>query len=154
MSIRQRATQCLGKQLPDKTHNQLCSPTSRWPGSHGVVWHEEQENSKLIQTSSSRAPVASERIFRARETVKAWLESSPTSVFEDLDNESACPSSFESFSSSPAGSVDHLSYTTRFQKTSPGKVNPPGHARVNLIRIFLLGVTGREKSPRDFAVCA
>lgn len=127
MSIRQRATQCLGKHIPDKTNNRLCSPSSRWPGLR-ARWHEEQENSKLIQTS-----VTSERIFRSRETVKAWLESSPSSVIDNGEEESAYSSSFDSFSSSPAGSVDHLSDTSGFQKTSPGKVNSPGHTRSRTI---------------------
>jgi hypothetical protein len=124
MSMRQKATQRLGKHLR---------------------WHE-QESSKLIQTSSSPASVASERMFRSRETVKAWLESSPTSVLEDLDDESASPSSLESFNSSPAISdVDHLSYTTRFQNPT-SKNNPPGPARVSIILIFSFNVTGREDS--------
>lgn len=133
--MRQRATQCLGKQLPDKPHSRPCNSTSRWSGHH-VRWHEEQESSKLIRTSSSPVVVASERVFRSRETVKAWLESSPTSVLEDLDDESACPSSFESSNSSPVGSVDHLSCTTRFQNPIP-KSNPPGHARVSIMSILV-----------------
>jgi hypothetical protein len=119
MSIRQRSTQCLGKQVSEKTQSsRLCSPLSRWPRQR---FHEE--NNKLV---SNR--VASERVFRSRETVKAWLESSPSSVVVDVEENSECSSSFESFNSSPARSVDHCSYTTRSQKTSPGKsrtISPP-----------------------------
>lgn len=126
--MRQKATQRLGKQLSDQPHGRPCNSTTRWLGHH-VRWHEEQESSKLIQTSSNPASVASERMFRSRETVKAWLESSRTSVLEDLDDESASPSSLESFNSSPAVSdVDHLSYTSRFQNPT-SKNNPPGPAR-------------------------
>lgn len=121
MSIRQRSTQCLGKQVSEKTHSsRLCSPLSRWPRQR---FHDE--NSKLV----SRNRVASERVFRSRETVKAWLDSSPSSVVVDVEeNNSECSSSFESFNSSPARSVDHCSYTTRSEKTSPGKsrtISPP-----------------------------
>lgn len=129
--MRQRATQCLGKeQLPGKSQSRFCSPTSRWPGQR-VRWHEEQENGKLIQTSNSGVCAPFESVFRSHENVKAWLESSPNPEFEDLDDDSAWPSSFQSLGSSPAESVDHLSCSTRF-----GKVNPPGHARVSLIRFF------------------
>ena len=131
MSVRQRVTQCLGEQFSEKPHSRPCNPTSRWLG-HRICWHEEQESSELIQKTRSSAPVVSERIFRSRETVKAWLESSPIFVLEDLDDESACPSSFESFTSSPALSVDHLSFTARFQNPAP-KVNLPAHARVRII---------------------
>lgn len=119
MSIRQRSTQCLGKQVSEKTQSsRLCSPLRRWPRKR---FHEE--NNKLV-----RNRVASERVFRSRETVKAWLESSPSSVVVDVEENSECSSSFESFNSSPARSVDHCSYTTRSQKTSPGKsrtISPP-----------------------------
>lgn len=145
MSMRQKATQRLGKQLSDQPHGRPCNSTSRWLGHH-VRWHEEQESSKLIQTSSSPVSVASERMFRSRETVKAWLESSPTSVLEDLDDESASPSSLESFNSSPAVSdVDRLSYTARFQNPTSKNI-PPGPARVSIILIFSFNVTGREDS--------
>lgn len=116
MSIRQRSSQCFGKQVSEKTHSsRLCSPLSRWPRQRF-----DEENNKLI----SRNRVASERVFRSHETVKAWLDSSPSSVVVDVEeNNSECTSSFESFNSSPARSVDHCSYTTRSQKTSPGKVS-------------------------------
>ncbi|KAG0591400.1 hypothetical protein KC19_1G172800 [Ceratodon purpureus] len=135
MSVRHKATQCLGKQLPDKPHSRPCNSTSRWPGRPHLRWHEERESSKLIQTGSSPASVAtvvSERMYRSRETVKAWLESSPTSVLEDLDDESASPSSLDSFASSPVGSVEHLSYTTRFPNPA-SRTNPPGHTRSRTI---------------------
>lgn len=132
MSMRERAAQRLGKHLPDKSNGRLRLPSSRWAGSR-ARWHEDQEDGNLIQSCGNRSSVASEHIFRSRETVKAWLESSPTSVIENLEDESACSSSYESFSSSPAGSVEHFSGTSRFLKSSPGKVNSPGHTRSRTI---------------------
>lgn len=123
MSIGSRATQCLGKQLPDKPHNRASNHANRSLGKY-VRWHEEQESGKSIQSSGCAVPsVTSERMYRSRETVKAWLEqTSPISVLDDPDDESP-PSSFESFHSSPSGS-DHLSCTSRFQTSNYNTTKP------------------------------
>lgn len=97
--MRQRATQCLGK-LPDKPRSRASNPTSPlWPGHH-VRSHELE----LIEPSSPVASVTSERLFRSRETVKAWLEASPKSVLDNHLVDEISGSSFESHDSSPASS--------------------------------------------------
>lgn len=130
MSIRSRATQYLGKQFQDKPHSCPPKPTSQWPGHHGW-WHEEQQSSKLPQTSSGAvASVTSERMFRSRETVEAWLEkTSPTSVLDTLDDEN--PSSSDFLNSSPSG-WDHSSCATWFQ-TLDSKTSKAAHSRSRTI---------------------
>lgn len=137
MSVR-RATQCLGK-LPDKSSRSGHSfnPASPiWPGklsnpSSPLRWHDERETSKLIQAASPRASSAdaSDRLFRSRETVKAWLEASPTSVLDDhhLDGDTSAHSSLESFNSTPLGSPFHRSVTSsRFLSPCPSVTRQAG----------------------------
>lgn len=94
------------------------------------------------------SPAASERLFRSQETVKAWLESSPTSVLDDhLDGDVSAHSSFESDNSSPVGSPFRQSASSaRFLSPCPsvprqaGLLSPcssahhqSGHVRVRAI---------------------
>ena len=130
-----RATQCLGK-LPDKPRSRgLSQPTSSptsplWPGNR-MLWHDsDQESSKLIHATS---PVASERLSRSRETVKAWLDSSPTSVLDDQNDDESAPSSLESLHSSPTGSPRHRSYTTSRYFSSSSEIGQPAHVRVHIL---------------------
>ncbi|KAG0578613.1 hypothetical protein KC19_4G036700 [Ceratodon purpureus] len=133
MSMR-RATQCLGK-LPEKPRSRGPSqPTSPlWPGYH-TRWHDsEQETSKLIHAASPVASVTSERVYRSHETVKAWLDSSPTSVLDDQNDDESVPSSFESLSSSPLGSPRYRSHSTSRFFSSSSELNQPAHVRVRAI---------------------
>ena len=140
MSMR-RATQCLGK-LPEKPRSRGPSqPTSPlWPGYH-TRWHDsEQETSKLIHAASPVASVTSERVYRSHETVKAWLDSSPTSVLDDQNDDESVPSSFESLSSSPLGSPRYRSHSTSRFFSSSSELNQPAHVRVRILACALSSV--------------
>jgi len=155
MSVR-RATLCLGK-IPDKSSRS--GPSSHgpasplWPGrlsipSSPLRLHDERETSKLISSPRVSSPAhANERLYRSRETVKAWLESSPTSVLDDHhhDGDISAHSSLESYNSSPVGSPYRRSASSsRFLSPCPsvprqaGLLSPcsstthqPGHVRVS-----------------------
>lgn len=138
MSMRQRATQCLGK-LPDKPQSRGPSqPTSPlWPGHHARWLDSDQETSKLIHATSPVASVTSERLFRSRETVKAWLDSSPTSVLDDQNDDESAHSSFESLNSTPVGSPRCRSYTASRLFSSSSELNQPAHVRVRILTSHL-----------------
>lgn len=134
MSSVRRATQCLGKQSSRSGRSSPLFPGRLSIPTSPMRWLDERETRQLIQGSaspraSSPGPQVSERLFRSRETVKAWLESSPTSVLDDhhLDGDSSAHSSFESFGSSPMGSPYHRSVTSsRFLSPCPSVPRHPG----------------------------
>lgn len=118
MSMRHRATQCLGK-ISDKPRSRASNPASPlWPGYH-VRSHEHE----VSQPSSPAPSVASERLSRSRETVKAWLESSPTSVLGDHLVVGSRTSSSHSHVSSP-GRPECRACSSPFDRSRSNNILP------------------------------
>ncbi|XP_024372418.1 uncharacterized protein [Physcomitrium patens] len=122
MSMRHRATQCLGK-ISDKPRSRASNPASPlWPGYH-VRSHEHE----VSQPSSPAPSVASERLSRSRETVKAWLESSPTSVLGDHLVVGSRTSSSHSHVSSP-GRPECRACSSPFDRSRSNNILPRARA--------------------------